>query len=862
MSRPKGRGSTPRIVKLHQALMRRAMSDRSSEWLRDDMFVDIAPNEDAQNTPVILRRAKAFKEVLRAMSSPKCSVDTRTFEIEPGELLVGSMPLGSLGLGKVFPNYLTEMEKDVAFYCSRGVESNLGHNSPDYTRVVQHGLESIVTICRERIRNLDIDLRYPMGRTGGILKKKGFYRAVEICCKASIAYAQSFSRLARKQAATTDDPGRKKELQEIAAICRKVPRYPAETFQEALQSIWFVHLIFHATVSHLSLGRLDQVLQPYLEQSLASGELDEEEALELLECFFLKCAGRLNLNPAYFEKQDHTDFGTSMGHSPFLLDQEVTVNQFMQNIVVGGVLPDGTDGENRCTHLFLDACANLKLSTPTLNVRLSKKSSKRLLRKVAECVERGDNGQPIIYNEGTIISGLMQGSESKRTRSGEKKPSWSIEQARDFVVDGCWEALLNGVCDFTYNMVHLLPVLECSLNRGALLTQGKMQLRGAKKSYMTADPAQMESFADLQEAFRTHLRLFTKKVGMELYTNFCLEGSVTPAPFFSALLGRCLEKGIDKTWGGADHIIGGIVFIAAPNVANSLAAIRKWVFDEQKYALEDVVRILRCNYHKDAEGEGHSRGDVKLAERMWKDFRAAPKFGNGNAAVDKIMRWLLDEIYGAVLEAQALADHVFLTIPSGSTEGRKIAALRKKASYPYGKSMRERYGNDFDIRFTAGCGTFAQYAWFGIGQAANADGRLANDPVAPNFSPASGTARHGVGGVIESLRGLRLERFGCGVMTDVTIQRNDCTTDLIEGVLRKHLHSGGSIMSLTIPDKDRLVEIYHKCKDVRVGKAKPRDLNEYTDVTVRVGGWNGAFVTLTAAQQEDYLRRLGVPSGT
>jgi len=876
MAHAEKRGSTPRVRKLYAELMQRALTDRASEWLEDKMFHNVAQEPHAEDRPLIQRRADAIGELLETMTRPDVSKTTRTYEIQPGELIVGVMPLGSLGLGKVFPNYLTDTEKVVGFYSARGVESNLGHNSPDYARVVKDGLGAILAECRKRLRSLRTDYRYPMGRVGGILKKIGFYQSVQTCCKAVLKYASAFARLAADQAATTRDPERQAELQEIARVCRKVPGKPADTFHEALQSIWFVHLVLHASASHLSLGRLDQVLQRYLERSMASGQIDRAGALELIECFFIKAAGRLNLNPAYFEKQDHQDFGTGMGHSPFLVDQEVTVNQFMQNIVVGGQTPQGDDATNECTYLFLEACANLGLPTPTVNVRLFHRSCKRLIRTTAECVLRGGNGMPIIYNDEAIVRALMQPARTGEAWDAQRKPLWDIKHARDYVVDGCWEPLLNGTCDFTYNMVHMLPILECALNGGALLTKGKMQLRGKKESFRTKLPSQMHSFRDLQAALRTHLKLFAKRAGLQLYANFCLEGSVTPAPFFSAILDHCLRKGIDKTWGGADHIIGGIVFIAMPNVANALAAIKRLVFDKKtrKYTLQQVVEALRNDY----EGEVAKalaainrlssdkktkkqlqlvvralRNDYQGAREMWDDFGRVPKFGNGDPGVDKIMKWLMDEVYEAVQEAQVLADEVFLTIPRGSREGRRFSAIRAMAMYS-GHSYREQYGKDFDIRFTVGCGTFAQYVHFGIGCAASADGRHADAPVAPNFSPASGTATCGVGAVFKSMKGLDLDRFGCGVMTDLCIEGDHATADLIEEIIRRHC-SCGSILSLTVAQPERLKAAYEQCNAVREDRADPSTLDQYADMAVRVGGWNGVFITLTKAQQEDYLAR-------
>lgn len=832
MESNKHRGSTRRVEHLLTLLRERGASDRSGEWFTPDMLPNIAPDESAADTSLIERRALAFKAMLEAMANEEFSKKTHTFEIKSGELIVGVMPMGSLGLGKVFPNYLTETEKHVAFYTSRDVESVLGHNAPDFTRVLTGGLKGILKICGERIKSLEFDNKYPLGPNEGIGKKISFYKAVETCCNALIDYAKKFAELAERKANEENDSTRKNELLEIARICRKIPMEPAGSFYEALHSIWFVHLALHSTVSHLSLGRLDQVLQPFLEASISKGEIDEARALELLECFFIKCAERLNLTMEYVMEQDHQDFATGMGHSPFLVDQEATVNQFMQNIVIGGQTRDDKDATNRCTYLFLDACAGVGLPTPTVNLRLHKNSSEELLQKAAQCTMNAGNGQPIIYNDETVVPAFSQ------------HPAIPKEEALDYVVDGCWEVLMNGKCDFTYNMVNTLTVMECALNGGALISSGSSQLRGMKKSFLSPLAPQMTTFDKLKEVIRTHLQLFTNKAGMQLYSYYALEGSVTPVPFFSSFLGNCLEKGIDKTWGGADYTVAGIVFIALPNVANALAAIKEWVYDKKVYTLEEVVEALRHDF-KGSERE----------EEIRRNFEQSPKFGNNEKEVDEIMAWLLDEIYEAIQKAEKLSDYVFLTIPETPEEARRIKRLRNMAEYE-GLSMKEKFGKDFNIAFTAGFGTFAQYAHMGIGCAASADGRGKDKPVAPNFSPNSGTAHNGEGGILESLKNLGLNRFGTGVMLDICLEEKDTNKEKIVEVMKKFVRCNGSIMSLTIVGHKEIETIYELCNEVREGKKDPSVLYEYNDISVRVGGWNGPFVTLTKVQQEDYLKRM------
>lgn len=832
----KERGSTERVQYLMKLLRERAASNRSGEWLTNDMLPDIANKKNAEDIPIIVRRAKAFSAMLMAMVNEKNSKKTFTYEIRPGELIVGTMPLGSLGLGKVFPNYLTEREKEVAFFSSRSIDSVLAHNVPDFNRVLKGGLKKIISICSMRLELLRVDYEFPIGARKGMEKKIHFYEAVKICCEGVVKYAMRFAELAGKKAQKEKNAQRKAELLEISRICRKVPYEPADGYYEALHSIWIVHLVLHASASHLSLGRADQILQPHYLKSIKSpkkyaiGEKEFTRALaqELFECFVIKNSERMMLNTTNLVEQDHTDFATGMGANPFLVDQEVTINQFMQNIVVGGQTRNGKDATNDCTYIIIDACTAVGLPTPVLNVRLHKKSPKKLVSKVAESAVNAGNGQPIVYNDESIIPGMNE------------SPKIPIEEVRDYVVDGCWETLLNAKCDFNYNMINMLTVLECALNGGAGIVKSRMQLRGPKKSFMSTLPDQIKTFAELQKIIRQHLRYFTNKAGLQLYSFYMLESSTTPTPFFSALLGQCLEKGIDKTWGGADYILSGMVYIGMPNAANALTAIKEWVFDKKVYKLDNVVNALKNNF------EGY--------KGMRCNFAKSATFGNNNDKADSMMRWLMDSSYEAVKYAEDLCDEVFVERPRSLKERKRIKRLRHMAGYS-GTNMKDRFGKNFNITFSAGCGTFAQYAFFGTMSGTSADGRLAGKPVAPNFSPVTGTAVNGAGGILSSLKKLGLKRFGLGVMVDMCFDAKETSQEYMEEVLRKFMKDGGSIISLTVVNQEDIKKVHKLCNEVRNGQKDTEVLFPFNHITVRAGGWNSPFLALTQAQQEDYMKR-------
>jgi len=826
-------GSTDRVRHLIEALRKRGLSDRSGEWFTKDKFpADIGDSEK----PVIVRNALACKAMLEAMVNPANSKTTRTYEIGAGELIVGVIPMGSVGLGKAVPSYLSEEEKRVAFFTSRDASSTFGHNCPDHKRVLEEGLGAIIEFCEDRLDFLKIDAQHPLGDCEGIDKKIAFYESVLICCKSVVAYAKAFAKLAVDMSAAENDPARKAELLEIARICRKVPLKPAETLQEALQSIYFIHLALHAVGNLNSIGRLDQLIEPYLARSLARKQFDEAKAVELIECFLIKCAGRLNLTPAYLLKQDHLDFATGLGTNPVFLDQIASANNFLQNVVVGGQTPDGKDATCRATYLVLRACSSAGMPTPTVNVRLHKNSPSELVKAVSEALCHGNNGLPIVYNDDSVIPAFL-------------KAGIAPEDAHDYVVDGCWEPILNCKSDWTFGMVNMLTVLECALNAGALLTSNPSMLRGQKKSFATPTTEQIASFDQLLDAFKLHLGYFVDQVALGLYRYYALDSSVTPTPLLSALLGQCLKNGIDKTWGGADYNLGGVIATAVPNAANSLASIQKWVFEEKKYMLSQVVAALKANFGKgDAEA-------AKLYEPMWKDFKAAPKFGNNDPKVDGLMRTLLDWFHAAVGRSEDFADDVFLTEPKTAKERERITSLRALCGYE-GPSMRARFGKSFDLKFTVGCGTFGQYAFMGLGVNASAEARNANDPLAPNCSPVPGTVAGGVGNLLASTAKLGLDRFAAGVVYDVCLDAAPDNAAFIEQMVGAFAKNGGNIMTVSVANQNELKTIADLCADVRAGKAQPDVLEPHSQLCVRVGGWNAPFVTFTAAQQQNYLNRV------
>jgi formate C-acetyltransferase len=411
-----------RVKRLYDHLIAKALGDRSEEWFTQDMFDNVVKDEvldeqyplwkSIQSCSVIVRRAVSLNRMLLAMTDEHNSLKTHTAEIQEGDLLLGVMPMESNGLGKMFPPYFTDDELRAGSIINRNPYSLFGYNTMNYEELLCDGLQKKIDECsafldnlsplikalREEIRNTektcgkedDRLFREKMESLASLKRKFDSYWSVKLSCRSVIDYANRFAALAEKEALKY--PDRAAALHELAQIARKVPAHKAETFHEAMQSICFFHIALHVSMNLISLGQLDQVLIPYLKK-----EQDKDKALEIFECFILKCAARLNLTSKYLVEQDHVDYyATVLGMPPYLIDQNAGVNNFLQNIIIGGKNPDGTDATNECTYLILQAFENVNLPAPGLYVRIHENTPEELFNRIAASVYSTKNNPTVL----------------------------------------------------------------------------------------------------------------------------------------------------------------------------------------------------------------------------------------------------------------------------------------------------------------------------------------------------------------------------------------------------------------------------------------------------------------------------------
>ena len=453
---------------------------------------------------------------------------------------------------------------------------------PNYEKVLAVGFHGIIRQAEERLEALGKEL------PADYIQQKNFLEAVVIALKASINWAERYAEKAEALAREEKDPERKKDLVEIARICRKVPANPAATFREALQSFILVHLIGHQ-IEFITLGcgiRFDMVMEPFYKRDAAAGRITREEAIELIK------HTRLHLE----------ELGQM--YSPTTTQVYGGV-QVLQSLVIGGIDSSGKDVAGETSFLLLDSVLELKTLQPSIVLRVHDKTPKELILKAIDVIKAGV-GYPSFQNDKALIPLLM-------------KWNCPLEDARNYTVSGCVYLDIPGKNVLRRNATYFsLPrCLWWALHRGVNPKTGEQY--GAP----TKDPADFESIDDVMDAYLGQVRFFMEKQVRVENVARTIYAEHYPRPFESALTDDCIERGQDiRKWRYQGRVESFSIAVGPTNVADSLAAIKKVVFDEKIITMKKLIGILDKNWE----------GFEDLRQRML----AAPKFGNDDDYVDNI----------------------------------------------------------------------------------------------------------------------------------------------------------------------------------------------------------------------------------
>ncbi len=471
----------------------------------------------------------------------------------------------------------------------------IGHFTMNHSRVLGVGLSGLIAEAEGRYDALTSDER--RGDRGL------FYDAVIRSLRATVRFANRYGELAAALAETEADPVRAEELRAIAQICRRVPEHPARNFREAIQSLYFIHLVaqIESGGNSISLGRIDQILYPYYLGDRQAGRITAEQARELLSLLFIKTNQIWNiLEEAYIPAGEGVEGKTT------------------QNVTVGGVGIDGEDATNELSYIGLDAYADVRTVQPNFGVRVSPDPPADFVRRAIEYTI--DGVLLHLFNDEVIIESLQ--------RAGH-----SLADARNYGVVGCLEPNAQGKTFGSTFAVQFsgIKCLEFALSNGV------DNIFGCQAGVASGDPAAFGSFEDVWNAYRAQVSHFMGQMvgGMAVLDQAIAE--LVPSPFASAMIDGPMEKGVDLTRGGAVYNSTGVQLIGFSNVVDSLYAVKKAVFDDEVMSLGELAGHLA----EDWDDAGDKR--LHLLHRI-------PKYGNDNDEVDALAARILEHFCDEVLK--------------------------------------------------------------------------------------------------------------------------------------------------------------------------------------------------------------------
>jgi len=717
-SRISNRPDTPRVADL-RVRVRAAMERPAVGWDCPKRISDSFLSE-----PLPVRNANALSLKLSAMPT----------DLWRGQLFAGSMTLEEPRLHAEwgFPDYTTEAETEAAAKRGVSIWSVFGHIVPDYPKLLAVGLTGI---------RAEAEAEKAKGVTP---EEAAFLDSVVVALDGVMHFAARLAERCEEEAAAESNEARASELRQMAGNLRQSPAGPAQTFWQALQSVWLLHMIFHSTMNGNAMGRLDQSAWPYLKADLAAKRIDLARAAELVDCFCLKFNERAETTeeqrpemrqPETIDPGKRTRHYTSsqIGAQRDSID---ATNHWLQNIVVGGMMPDGRDGTNPVTFLLLESYRRNQMTNPLLTVRVHANSPAELIGYTCEVLKDG-GGMPAIFSDEALVPALE--------KIGIPRPD-----ARDYTNDGCWEVIIPGRTDFVFQRLSLMLCLEWALNRG------RSRLGDAQPGPDTGDPRAFVSYQDIWQAFLAQLDAMVGRVVQQVVDSANNRSLIAPVPLLSALIDGCIASRTDMTAGGAKFRTFGMLAESAAHAIDSLTAIKTVIFDQQAATMPELCDAIEANF------EGHTALRARLL--------AAPKYGNDDDTADAV--------------------------------GREVIAAFTEIVARHGDQHQAA------IKFPCGVGTFSWYIGIGEGLGASPDGRLSGEPVSSNFSPALGRDLAGLPAAILSYAKMQELGLPAGSPLDLRLARRlvegDEGTARMAALVRSFVDTGGAIMTLTVADTEEL----------------------------------------------------------
>lgn len=589
--------------------------------------------------------------------------------------------------------------------------------------------------------------------------KKDFYESVIIVMEGVQQFMMRYCSFLLEKAETEKDKIKKENMILTAENCKNISIRPAEKFHEAVQSLWFLFVVLHmeSNASSFSPGRMDSFLYPYYKKDIEKEILTNEKALEIIECLWLK------FNEIVYMRNSHSAkyfAGFPIGF----------------NIAVGGQNEKGEDFVNELSFLFLKAQEHLGLPQPNLSVRLHKGTKDKILKEAIKVVAKG-SGMPQFFNDEAVIPAMEELGISEK-------------DARNYAIVGCVELTTQGnnLGWSDAAMFNLNKILELTLNGGKCL------LTGEQLSENFGDLTTYKTFEELEKSFEKHLNIFMDKMVLACEKVEEAHINLLPSPFLSSVIDNCIEEGKDVTQGGAKYNFSGIQMIQVANLADSLWAVKKLVFDEKKISKEELLSALRDNF------KGHEITRAVILNR-------AEKYGNDIDEVDMMgVKWA-----------------------------------------EYFKKRLENFRNYRGGLYHTGMYTVSAHVPMGENLGASPDGRLAEEPLADGgMSPVYGRDIKGPTAVLKSVSKIDKKLTSNGGLLNMKFLpeffRTETGIDKFANMMR-------GFVDLEIPHIQ--FNVVRK-EDLIAAKKNPEN---YRGLTIRVAGYTAYFTELSEKLQDEIIAR-------
>lgn len=792
-----------------------------------------------EDKPVIMRRALAFEHIL----------DNIPIIIRDEELVVGSTTIAPRGCQtypefsykwleaefetvasrKADPFYIAEQtKKDLleadAYWegkttselatalmtdeTKKAIEHNIftpgnyfyngvGHVTVQYDKVLAVGYRGIIAQMQEELEKCNPgDADY--------CTKSQFLKAAIISCEAVIRYAGRYADLAEKEAAACPDGARKRELLQIASNCRRVPGYGAESFYEACQSFWFVQQLLQLESSghSISPGRFDQYMYPYYKKDLDAGKCTREFAQELIDCIWVKLN---DLNKC-------RDAASAEGFAGYSL---------FQNLIVGGQDKYGCDVTNDLSFMCITASKHVFLPQPSLSIRVWNKSPHDLLLKAADLTRTGI-GLPAYYNDEVIIPSLMS-------------RGLTLEDAREYNIIGCVEPQKAGKTEGWHDAAfyNMCRPLELVFSNG--------WDKGEKISIGTGRVEDMTTFEEFYDAYKKQMDY---NISLLVNADNAIDvahAARCPLPYLSCMVDDCIKRGKTVQEGGAVYNFTGPQGFGIANMADSLYAVKKLVFDEKKVTLAEYKRALAMNY-----GQGFDA--VSAGEIVTEILREMES--NGISVDESQIAGMITAVMQMELPAEDKKKYEELLamineVPKFGNDIEEVDMFARDVAYTYTRPLLN-YHNPRGGQFQAGLYPVSANVPLGAQTGATPDGRLAHTPVADGVSPSAGKDVYGPTAAANSV-----SKLDHGIASNGTLFNQKFHPTALSGekglenfvaLIRSYFDQKGSHMQFNVVDRETLLD----------AQAHPE---KYAHLVVRVAGYSALFTTLSKSLQDDIIRR-------